>query len=64
MKSGCASSWLKCNRFKVAEPTGFEPATSDVTGRRSNQLNYDSAFKLQRSDVRGQLRFSIPTSDL
>jgi hypothetical protein len=28
---------------KMAEPTGFEPATSDVTGRRSNQLNYDSA---------------------
>ena len=21
--------------------TGLEPATSDVTGRRSNQLNYD-----------------------
>ncbi len=36
---------LRDNRFKVAEPTGFEPATSDVTGRRSNQLNYDSAFK-------------------
>jgi hypothetical protein len=33
----------------VAEPTGLEPATSDVTGRRSNQLNYDSAklFKLE-----------------
>ena len=29
---------------KMAEPTGLEPATSDVTGRRSNQLNYDSAF--------------------
>ena len=29
----------------MAEPTGFEPATSDVTGRRSNQLNYDSANK-------------------
>ena len=29
----------------MAEPTGFEPATSDVTGRRSNQLNYDSAGK-------------------
>ena len=29
----------------LAEPTGFEPATSDVTGRRSNQLNYDSALK-------------------
>ena len=28
---------------EVAEPTGLEPATSDVTGRRSNQLNYDSA---------------------
>jgi hypothetical protein len=28
----------------MAEPTGLEPATSDVTGRRSNQLNYDSAF--------------------
>jgi hypothetical protein len=34
---------LKSNRLKVAEPTGLEPATSDVTGRRSNQLNYDSA---------------------
>ena len=29
--------------MKMAEPTGFEPATSDVTGRRSNQLNYSSA---------------------
>ena len=31
---------------KLAEPTGLEPATSDVTGRRSNQLNYDSAGNL------------------
>ena len=30
---------------KVAERTGLEPATSDVTGRRSNQLNYRSACK-------------------
>ena len=43
-KSGCPSFHLKGNRSKVAEPTGLEPATSDVTGRRSNQLNYDSAF--------------------
>ena len=27
----------------MAEPTGFEPANSDVTGRRSNQLNYHPA---------------------
>jgi hypothetical protein len=27
----------------VAGPTGLEPATSDVTGQRSNQLNYDPA---------------------
>jgi hypothetical protein len=25
---------------RVAGTTGLEPATSDVTGRRSNQLNY------------------------
>ena len=30
--------------MRMAEPTGLEPATSDVTGRRSNQLNYDSAL--------------------
>jgi hypothetical protein len=35
---------------ELAEPTGLEPATSDVTGRRSNQLNYDSAFKPKISD--------------
>jgi len=27
-------------RKKMAGTTGLEPATSDVTGRRSNQLNY------------------------
>ena len=40
-KSNRASS--SKSLIKLAEPTGFEPATSDVTGRRSNQLNYDSA---------------------
>jgi hypothetical protein len=29
----------------LAGATGLEPAASCVTGRRSNQLNYASAFK-------------------
>ena len=42
-------------RKKLAGTTGLEPATSDVTGRRSNQLNYVpavfSAADLRRSQV-------------
>ena len=37
----------------MAEPTGLEPATSDVTGRRSNQLNYDSASEI--SDLKFEI---------
>ena len=51
----------------MAEPTGLEPATSDVTGRRSNQLNYDSArtliFKVG-AHVVGTEGFEPPTSTL
>ena len=38
-----------CNRSAQSEagPTGLEPATSDVTGRRSSQLNYDPARNLR-----------------
>jgi hypothetical protein len=35
-----AGSW------NLAGATGLEPATSDVTGRRSNQLNYAPAVYL------------------
>jgi hypothetical protein len=31
----------------VAGPTGLEPATSNVTGWRSNQLNYDPALEFE-----------------
>ncbi len=31
----------------MAGPTGLEPATSGVTGLRSNQLNYDPADVLR-----------------
>ena len=39
---GANQNWLTpC--FKMAGPTRLELATSGVTGRRSNQLNYDPA---------------------
>ena len=42
MKTGDSVS-LSPGRVKMAGPTRFELATSGVTGRRSNQLNYDPA---------------------
>src|SRR5215831_16572765 len=35
----------------MAGTTGLEPATSDVTGRRSNQLNYVPAISLGLFDA-------------
>ena len=33
-------------RFDEATPTGLEPATSAVTGRRANQLRYGALLML------------------
>ena len=32
---------MRASALNIAGPTGLEPATSSVTGRRSNQLSYD-----------------------
>ncbi len=40
----------------MAELTGLEPATSAVTGQRSNQLSYSSSMMKKRTTV-DALRF-------
>ena len=36
----------RCQLLTEAGATGLEPATSDVTGRRSDQLSYAPAIRL------------------
>ena len=46
----------------VADRTGLEPATSGVTGRHSNRLNYRSAKYLNRTHLNGG-RYKTRTCD-
>ncbi len=46
----------------MAEPTGLEPATSRVTGERSNQLNYGSAFILKVREAKSQNKCALRSS--
>ena len=43
IKTRCLTAWLQPNNI-MAVWTGLEPATSCVTGRHSNQLNYQTSF--------------------
>ena len=43
-REGEISEVFETKRKRMAGTTGLEPATSDVTGRRSNQLNYVPAL--------------------
>jgi integrase-like protein len=47
-KAGFAEVF-ESKKKRLAGTTGLEPATSDVTGRRSNQLNYVPARASSRS---------------
>jgi len=42
---------IEKKRKRMAGTTGLEPATSDVTGRRSNQLNYVPACGLSKCNT-------------
>ena len=50
----CPSAPPSTERFvrEMAGSTGLEPATSGVTGQRSNQLNYDPARALRTHTIR------------
>ncbi len=44
-------SFTLTTRFLLAGPTRLELATSGVTGRRSNQLNYDPSILVGETGI-------------
>ncbi len=46
------ASGSDAGHFKVATPTGLEPATSAVTGRRANQLRHGASWQFARRSRR------------
>ncbi len=48
----------------LAERTGLEPATSSVTGKRSNQLNYRSKYLINSEIVAKKFNLSKTLSTL
>ena len=45
-------SLVKLVLFLAAGPTGLEPATSAVTGRRANQLRYGARYRARERATR------------
>src|SRR5690606_22252591 len=50
----------RAERSLVAGSTGLEPAASGVTGRRSNQLNYDPKLRVRPASRLPALRGIVP----
>lgn len=59
LRNGPESTMQTNGTGKMAGPTGLEPATSGVTGQRSNQLNYGPLFD---PDYLAPINFPAPLS--
>ena len=55
MGSRQGTIWQVASERRLAGSTGLEPAASGVTGRRSNQLNYDPELTFVRLSPAGRV---------